>query len=191
MPPNAIFFARRFFTLYKWKSSNVRPLLCITFPQGFQISKIFGHPTLGSGCKKTFKRYLNKWTYRQTHAHTDRQTYGQIDLAKASAASWMTERAGPYEDADLTMSIPLREQSKTLSTHLPQMHFFLSLLFTAISRPGGYEVCRLSSNMPKSQKSRKLLPDNFCHFLVIPCQNKEKKGQRQKNYIFIKKYERI
>ena len=59
-------------------------LLSITFPQGFQISIFFGNPTLGSESKKTFKWYLkSEQTHRQTH--TDRQTYGQIDLTKASA----------------------------------------------------------------------------------------------------------
>ena len=31
-------------------------LLSITFPQGFRISKNIGHPTSGSGGKKTVKR---------------------------------------------------------------------------------------------------------------------------------------
>ena len=34
---------------------------------------------------------------------------------------------------------------------------------TAISRPGGYEVYELVSNMQKSQKKFKLLQDNFCN----------------------------
>ena len=50
------FFARRFQTIFKQKCSYLRPLLSITFPQGFQISKIIGHPTLGSGGKKTVKK---------------------------------------------------------------------------------------------------------------------------------------
>ena len=49
--------------------SNRRPLFSINFPQGFWISKKFVDCTSGSGCKKTFKRYLKKWT----HGHTDRQ----------------------------------------------------------------------------------------------------------------------
>ena len=53
-----LFFARRFSTIFKQKCSYLRPLLSITFPQGFQISKNIGYPTLGSGGKKTFKRYL-------------------------------------------------------------------------------------------------------------------------------------
>ena len=72
-PKNKLFFARRFYTLYEQKFSNLRPLLSITFPQGFRISKIFGHPTSGSGGKKTFKRYLkSEQTDRQTHGRTNR-----------------------------------------------------------------------------------------------------------------------
>ena len=49
-------FAQRFFTFYKQKFSNLRPLLSITFPQGLLKSKKFRHWTLGSGGKKTVKR---------------------------------------------------------------------------------------------------------------------------------------
>ena len=44
----------------KKKCSYLRPLLSITFPLGFRISKNIGHPTLGSGGKKTVKRYLKR-----------------------------------------------------------------------------------------------------------------------------------
>ena len=54
-PKNNFCFARRFYTLYEQKCSNLRPLLSITFPQGFRISKKFGHWTSGSGGKETFK----------------------------------------------------------------------------------------------------------------------------------------
>ena len=37
---------------------KMRPLLFITFPHGFWISKNFGRLTSGSGGKNTFKRYL-------------------------------------------------------------------------------------------------------------------------------------
>ena len=50
----------------------MRPLLFITFPHGFRISKNFGHPTSGSGGKKTVKRYLKS---EQTDRQTDRQTH--------------------------------------------------------------------------------------------------------------------
>ena len=62
------------------KCSNVRPLLSITFPQGFRISKNIGHPTSGSGNKKTVKRYLkSEQTDRRTDGQTDRRTDGQMD----------------------------------------------------------------------------------------------------------------
>ena len=51
----------------------MRPILSITFPKGFWISKIFGHPTLGSGGKKTLNgtSKVNKHTDRQTHIWTN------------------------------------------------------------------------------------------------------------------------
>ena len=45
----------RFYTLYEQKLSNLRPLLFITFPQGFLKSKKIGHWTSGSGGKKPIK----------------------------------------------------------------------------------------------------------------------------------------
>ena len=42
-----------------------------TFPRGFRISKYIGHLTLGSGGKKTVKRYLKS---EQTNKQTDKQT---------------------------------------------------------------------------------------------------------------------
>ena len=50
------FFARQFQTIFKRKCSYLRPLLSITFPQGFRISKHIGHPSSGSGGKKTVKK---------------------------------------------------------------------------------------------------------------------------------------
>ena len=59
----------------------MRPLLFITFPKGFQISKNFGHSTSGSGGKKTFKRYLkSEQTGKQTDKQTDGHTDGHFDL---------------------------------------------------------------------------------------------------------------
>ena len=49
------------------------PFIGKSFPQGYRKSKKFGHPTSGSGGKKTFKRYIKS-------EQTDRHTYGQIDL---------------------------------------------------------------------------------------------------------------
>ena len=42
------------------------------FSQGFWISKTFGHPTPGSGGKKTFKRYPKS---EHLDGHTDRRTH--------------------------------------------------------------------------------------------------------------------
>ena len=50
------FFAWQLYTNYEQKFANLRPPLFLTFPQGFQKSKKFGHWTLGSGGKKLFKR---------------------------------------------------------------------------------------------------------------------------------------
>ena len=50
------FFAWQFYTLYKQNFSNLRPLLSITFPEGFQKSKAFRHWTLRNRGKRTFKR---------------------------------------------------------------------------------------------------------------------------------------
>ena len=81
-PKNKLFLARRFKTIFKQKCSNMRHLLSTTFPQGFRISKNIGHPTSGSGGKKTYKRYLkSEHTDKQTDKHTD----GHLDLQKASA----------------------------------------------------------------------------------------------------------
>ena len=76
------FFVWRFQTTSKQKCSNLRPLLSITFPQGFRISKNIGHLTLGSGGKKTFKRYLKS---EHSDKQTDTQTDGHFNLQKASA----------------------------------------------------------------------------------------------------------
>ena len=54
----------------------MRSLISITFPQGFQISKYFVHPTSGSGGKKTFKRYLKS---EQTDTRTDTRTFRLIE----------------------------------------------------------------------------------------------------------------
>ena len=47
----------------------------------FRISKNIGHPTLGSGGKKTSKRYLkSEQTDTRTDTRTDGQTDGHFDL---------------------------------------------------------------------------------------------------------------
>ena len=64
------FFATAIITTFMIKSFLIWDHF-ITFPQQFRISKIFGHPSLGSGGKKTVKRYLkSEQTYRHTHRHT-------------------------------------------------------------------------------------------------------------------------
>ena len=60
-------------------NKNVQMLdqfLTLLFPQGFRISKNIGHPTSGSGGKKTAKRFLkSEQTDGQTHRQTDISTY--------------------------------------------------------------------------------------------------------------------
>ena len=74
----------QFYTLYDWNFSNQRPLVSSIFPQGFWISKNFGHPTSGSGGKKMFKRYLKS---ERTDKQTDRHTHGRI--------FWLIESINP------------------------------------------------------------------------------------------------
>jgi hypothetical protein len=50
-----LFFVTLFSTIFKQTCSYMRPLLSITFPQGFRICKI-GHLTSGSGGKKKVKK---------------------------------------------------------------------------------------------------------------------------------------
>jgi hypothetical protein len=59
------FFARRVKTIFKQKCSYLRPLLSITFPQGFRISK-------------NVKRYLKS---EQTDKQTDTRTNTQTDIS--------------------------------------------------------------------------------------------------------------
>ena len=70
------FFCTAILDHFQTKCSNLRPLLSITFPRGFRILKNFGHPTSGSGGKKTFKQYLKS---EQTDRHTDRRTNRLIE----------------------------------------------------------------------------------------------------------------
>ena len=75
------FYSQQFWTIFKQKCSYLRPLLSITFPQGFRISNNIGHPTSGSGGKKTVKRYLkSEQTHRRTDGQTDTRTDGHFDL---------------------------------------------------------------------------------------------------------------
>ena len=65
MREKKLFFARRFQTIFKQKRSYLRPLLSITFPQRFRISKNIEHPISGRGGKKTNKRYLKSKKVRE------------------------------------------------------------------------------------------------------------------------------
>ena len=59
------------------KSLKLRPLLFITFPQGFQNTKMFGHETLASGGKKNVKL-------------SDKHRYQKILLSKAKFIQKLT-----------------------------------------------------------------------------------------------------
>ena len=76
------FFCAAILDHFLMKCSILRPLLSSTFPQGFRISKNFGHPTSGSGDKMRLKIY---------HAKRDRQTDRQIDIW----TSRLLDRIGP------------------------------------------------------------------------------------------------
>ena len=66
--------------MFQIGTSNLRPLLSIIFLQGFLISKNIGHPTSGSGGKKTFKQYLKgEHTDGQTDRWTRRRTFRLIE----------------------------------------------------------------------------------------------------------------
>ena len=60
MPKQTFFFVRQFYTLYEQKTSNIRQILSISFPQGFQKPKKFGHLNSRSGSKNTFKKKCKK-----------------------------------------------------------------------------------------------------------------------------------
>ena len=67
------FFARRFLTIFKQKCFNLRPLLFITFPQGFRISKNMEQRLREVGGKRRLNgtSKVNTQTYGQTHGQTD------------------------------------------------------------------------------------------------------------------------
>ena len=71
------YLMRQFYTLYKLNFSNLRSLLPITFSQGLQKSKNFGHWTFGSGGTKTGKR-------------SEKHQYQNILLSKAKFAQKQT-----------------------------------------------------------------------------------------------------
>ena len=67
-PPCFVSKNQQFQTTCNHKSSNLRPLLSITFPQEFRIFINIGHPASESGGKKTFTRYLKS---EQTETRTN------------------------------------------------------------------------------------------------------------------------
>ena len=67
----------QFYTLYEQKFLNLGPLFSITFSQGFQKSKKFGHYTSGSADKKTVKQ-------------SEKHRYKKILLRKAKFAQKQT-----------------------------------------------------------------------------------------------------
>ena len=71
------FLLRQFDTLYEQKFVNLRPLLSITFPQGFWKSNQFGHWTSGSGGKRLLNgvKKCDGQTHGQTNKHTNILTY--------------------------------------------------------------------------------------------------------------------
>ena len=70
---------RDFFIISSQKKCSIlRPLLSSTFPQGFRISKNFGHPTSESGGKMRLKIYYAKRD-RQTDTHTHTRTSRLLD----------------------------------------------------------------------------------------------------------------
>ena len=68
-----LFFTRRFQTTFQKKCSILRPFLSSTFPQGFRISKIFGHLTSGSGGK-----HIHKCIYAKRDTQTDIQLTSRL-----------------------------------------------------------------------------------------------------------------
>ena len=77
-----LFLPLRFYTLYEQTFSNLWPSLSITFPQGFWISKKFGHWILGNGGKKTVKRSEKVW-------QTDIQINKQTNIRTSCLIDWI------------------------------------------------------------------------------------------------------
>ena len=84
------------------EGENLRPLLSITFPQGFRISKNIGHPTTESGGKKTFKRYL-KSEHTHTDRRTDRQTFPLIESMGPEGRCFQNGHTKKLEVFDLVL----------------------------------------------------------------------------------------
>ena len=96
-----------------FKYETLRPLL-FNFSQEFRISKKFGHLTLGSGGKKTFKQYLkSEQTDLQTDLRPDGHTDKQIDI--------QTEQAQRADSVKITSA----QTSKVCYTYISAMQFSL------------------------------------------------------------------
>ena len=93
--PKKLFLPRRFYTIFQQKSSNLRPLLSITFPQGFRISKKFGHWTSGCGSKKTVKHSEQSVTDRQTHKRKTNRKWQNPSSKKSKSALLTNSKAYP------------------------------------------------------------------------------------------------
>ena len=88
-----IFFSLAILDHFKKKCSNMRPLLFITFPQGFRTSKNIRHWTLGSWGNKMFKQYLKM--NRRTHGRTHRRTHGWTHRQTHRRTNQLIESIGP------------------------------------------------------------------------------------------------
>ena len=77
--PKKLFPTQQFKTIFEQNFFNLKPLLSTSFPQGFQISKNIGHPTLEKGQKDVVILPESEHTNTQTHKHTHRQTFKLIE----------------------------------------------------------------------------------------------------------------
>ena len=126
---NFFFFARQFQTTSKQKISNLKPLLSITFPQGFRITRNIRHPTLGSGGKKTVKRYLkseqnypnqaNKFLCYSVKKSRIRETKN-FSIDADSRTDTILERLGFF----LCLSILDHFQTKNFKSETTSFHYF-------------------------------------------------------------------
>ena len=96
------FFYAAILEHFQTKNSIMRPFLSSTFPQGFRISKNFGHPTLVSGGKIGLKIKVwkgDRQTDKQTHRHTHRQTIrllDRINMSSSPTGCCALHRSGMY-----------------------------------------------------------------------------------------------
>ena len=92
---NKLFFCA---AILEQKCSNQRPLLSITFPQGFRILKKYWTSDFWKGGKNTFRRYLkSEHTDGQTDGRTDRRTFRPIERIGPEGRCFERERNNTYE----------------------------------------------------------------------------------------------